>query len=303
MTTVGGTSSTAAKPNVPAGVPRPEIPTVVVGERLTKPHPAVQVLVKLLRDAAPDKYGALVITGAGGPAFRTSPGVRDRALRILDTLFKALEARGHRADATESVAQGYHRGHSRMKATVNGQDVDVSISERMSQRAHMPKAKPTYVYEPRYDYVSTGKLVLHVGSRWSSSSYQRTWQDGDRQRLEHLLGQVVLAFELAAAELIQQQQERERREREHAEAVRREAILQARVDYEKILAADLTAMADAWAKAKHIREFISAVEERLPADAWTDGTRAWLVWARQHAIAMDPLREPNKVPKRLEPNV
>jgi hypothetical protein len=72
MTTVGGTSSTAAKPKMPAGVPRPEIPTVVVGERLTKPHPAVQVLVKLLRDAAPDKYGALVITGAGGPAFRTS---------------------------------------------------------------------------------------------------------------------------------------------------------------------------------------------------------------------------------------
>jgi hypothetical protein len=30
---------------------------------------------------------------------------------------------------------------------------DVSISERMSQRAHLPKAKLTYVYEPRYDYI------------------------------------------------------------------------------------------------------------------------------------------------------
>jgi hypothetical protein len=54
-------------------------------------------------------------------------------------------------------------------------------------------------------------------------------------------------------------------------------------------------MANAWVMAGRIRDFLGALEARLPVDGRTEGTCAWLAWAHQHAATIDPLREPETV--------
>jgi hypothetical protein len=300
--TIEPTSSRAARPAA-AGAPEPEPPTVVVAERLSKPHPAVQVLMRELRDCRPDEWGILVVRGTYGAAFRTSNAARGRALRILDALFKVLERRGHEVTATLEERYAHYRGRLRMTATVNGQKVDVSIAEKLTQREHEPTKDERRFHPPRFDYLPSGTLVLYVGPRYGRQAAQHTWKDSEKKRLEDLLGRIVLAFEAAAENMIREHEEYVRRERAYAEHKRLQAVEQAKIDHQKVLATDLADMANAWGTAKRISEFLGALEDRLPADARTEGTSAWLAWAHQHVAAIDPLRVPEKVAKRLEPDL
>jgi len=241
------------------------------------------------------------IRGTDGATFRTSKATRDRALRLLDALFKVLEKRGHAVTAQEEVT-GYYRGRFCVAATVRGQKVDVSIAEKLTQREHVPKKDESRLFPPRYDYLPSGTLVLYVG-RWGRSSSQRTWKDSDKKRLEEVLGRIVLAFEAAAEDMILAHEEHARRERAHAECKRLEAVEQAKINHQKVLAADLAEMANAWAMASRIRDFLGAVEDRLPPNARTEGRTAWLAWAHQHVATIDPVQAPENVAKRLDPDL
>jgi hypothetical protein len=118
-----------------------------------------------------------------------------------------------------------------------------------------------------------------------------------------MLGRIVLTFEAAAEDMTRAHQEHVRIEDAYAEDARLRAVEQARADHQKVLAADLAEMANAWIAVSRIREFLRAVEDRVSADNRTEGMNAWLAWARQHAATIDPLREPGKVAKRLEPDL
>jgi hypothetical protein len=279
-----------------------EQPTVVVADNLTRPHPAVHLLLRQLRECKPDEHGILGIRGTDGAAFRASKATRGRALRILDALFKALEKRGHAVTASEE-GNGNYRGRLRMMATVSGQKVDVSIAERLTQREHVQAKDESDFLAPRSDYVPSGNLVLCVGPSWGRPSSQRRWKDTDKRRLESMLGRIVLTFEAAAEDMTRAHQEHVRIEDAYAEDARLRAVEQARADHQKVLAADLAEMANAWIAVSRIREFLRAVEDRVSADNRTEGMNAWLAWARQHAATIDPLREPGKVAKRLEPDL
>ena len=76
------------RPAPPAGNNRP---VVAVCESLKKPHPIIQQLQEGLRRRKPDEYGMLTLPGDWhGSVLRVSPELRERALRILDALLKAL---------------------------------------------------------------------------------------------------------------------------------------------------------------------------------------------------------------------
>jgi hypothetical protein len=271
---------------------------VVVEDNLKKAHPAVRQLQQILRDRTPDEHGILIVHGPDGAIFRASKATKDRALRILDALFKALALRGHPVAIDNTREVGYLGGRYRVLATVHGQDVRLSIAERLSQREHVrdPRDDHSRLFEPRFDYSPSGILVLQVGSRWGR---HRTVKDGERAKLEQLLGRAVLACEAEAAELMQIQQERTRREQAEAECARLRAVEQARAEHQKLLAADLVAMANSWVTANRIRDFLRAVENRLPAEGRSEGANAWLGWARAHADSIDPLSAAEKIAKKL----
>ena len=293
--------SGAARSKEP-GAPRPEAPVVVVEDNLRKAHPATRQLQQILRERTPDQHGILIVPGPDGAIFRASKATRDRALRILDALFKALASRGHPVAIDNTPELGYHGGRYRMIATVHGQDVRLSIAERLSQREHVcdPRDGHSRLFEPRFDYSPSGNLVLQVGSRWGR---HRTVKDGEKAKLEQLLGRAGLACEAEAAELIHLQAERTRREQAEAEHARLRAIEQARAEHQKLLAADLVAMANSWVTANRIRDFLRAVEDRLPPDGRNEATSAWLAWAHTHVANIDPLHAPQQIAKQLAPRI
>jgi hypothetical protein len=128
-------------------------------------------------------------------------------------------------------------------------------------------------------------------------------KDGEKAKLEQLLGRAVLACEAQADELIRIQEERTRREQAEAEDARLRAIEQARAEHQKLLAADLVVMANSWVTANRIRDFLRAVEDRLPPDGRNEGTSAWLAWAYTHVANIDPLHAPQEIAKQLTPRV
>jgi hypothetical protein len=294
--------SSGATRSKETGAPKPEPPAVVVEDNLRKPHPAIRQLQQILRDRTPDKYGILVVSGPDGTIYRTSKATKDRALRILNALFNALASRGHAVAMVETREARYYGGQYSMVATVRGQEVRLSIGERLAQHEHVhdPRDGRSSMFEPRFDYSPAGILVLQVGSRWGM---HHTVKDGEKAKLEQLLGRAVLACEAQADELMQIQEERMRREREEAERARLRAIEQAKAEHQKALAADLVAMASAWVMANRIRDFLRAVEVRLPAEGRSEGTTAWLAWAQAHADSVDPLVAPEMIAKDLGPAV
>ena len=67
---------------------------IKVSDRLTSPHRLLKVHLEEWRSAKVDDYGAIWSGQIRQLNIRVSPKSLARAVRIMDTLFKALEARG-----------------------------------------------------------------------------------------------------------------------------------------------------------------------------------------------------------------
>lgn len=90
----------------------------------------------------------------------------------------------------------------------------------------------------KYDYAYSGRLILEIETPWDSRVRKR-WADGKHQRLEELLGEVIVGIEVAAEAW---RIDRERRDRDEAERqrVRREAQRRERqAAYDRALEKDL----------------------------------------------------------------
>jgi hypothetical protein len=209
-----------AKP-VPDRVPIPEV--------LANPHPLVEATRRASRKAKRQEDRTLALHGPGGLTVRVSRASLDRALRILDGLSRALEAKG----CTLRPADGKEK----MSAAIQGPDSVGFFLEEGIKRTERPlrdsqlrdKARNPWRYStPRYDYEPSGHLKLRLSLR-GASRRRGIWGDGARQKLDALLPRAVEAIlgdladaqhEREEAERRRQELERERRERAVADLER-----------------------------------------------------------------------------------
>ena len=124
---------------------------------------------------------------------------------------------------------------------------------------------------------------------------RRTWSDGQRQRLEKVLGGFVVGLGLAAAQLAEIHAEDERRERAWLEEERRRAEEAERRRLEEERIARLTGEATAWSRAAELRAYVQAgmrlLASRGEASEADEARRADLEWLLDYADSIDPLRE------------
>jgi len=208
----------------------------------------------------------------------------DAATRLLDSLFKAAESRGHSLKlSTGSEAQ--------VQIIVDDEPFVMSVRERSKQIPHVPTkselARANHPYSgsifgpPKYDYEPSGELRLVLEHVYGTRT---TWSDGKRQRAVDLIPNIVDTLEVVARErkecrLENQRLERERIERqirEHEESQRREK---------------LTKQLQAWRTARDICEFVAAMQAAMSeaGEGGTDELRAWLEWALSYADRIDPV--------------
>jgi hypothetical protein len=195
-----------------------------------------------------------------------------RALRIIDTLTKALRARGHKVNIS----------HSTTTVTINGQNLEIGLREKTKR----VKRESNSRYDS-YDYVHVGILIIKVIESYSDKEFA----DG-KLPLEKQLSLIIASFEIWANEM------NERQERWRLDQIKRDEEKRIQKDFEKRQDDDLEAFrktlnkADRWHKTENLRNYINEVESKAIANnKLTEEIKAWLIWARKKADWYDPFIE------------
>lgn len=261
---------------------------IEVPDRLGKTHRLLRGHLTEWRSASVDEYGAIRSGSLRQLNIRVSKQNLARALRIMNTLFVALEDRGHQV----GIQDGYKKT---LGVRINGEPVEFGLEERF-QRIDRPEDKnrrPDPWGYRRYEYVSTGTLILKI-TEWGADGLQKTWSDGKTAKLEtcfndFIVGLLKVAEAVKARRLKQEQEEQLRRE---AERRRQEEVQKRQEELARRQA--LEQEATNWTKAQQLRAYLAAVKDRLHAKHGEieSGSHAdqWLTWAHQHADRLDPLR-------------
>lgn len=261
-----------------------ELGAVRVADELRQPHP----VVRALRD---DRQ-----------RLRMKGETRTRALRILDAIAKACQARGY-AISAPTVQRGYRDPQGCLTITIRGHAHTLDLVELHDQVPHQPtalelrnKARNSWAYIPDHDTVPSGRLRLTPLSGWAV--HQKTFADTKTIRLDDRLPVVIQELELRAAaqderdrQIEVERQERRRRWRQ----VRDEAEVAVR---EAHRASILRRQTEDWKLASQIDAYLAAMADRiavLDGDELAAATE-WIVWARAYQTRLDPLHGPLAMP-------
>jgi hypothetical protein len=273
---------------------------ISVSETLDNPHHLVRRTQSYLnRKAGQDDGEGHLPTEE---ALDVSVGAQsvDRAMRIMDSLLKALEAAGHQVSLLEVKPDpGGWRPRTtsvyKTRVVIEKQSVEFGLSERFDT-IEMPPPPPSEprnshswgIPRPKRERVPNGRLMLSLRAEYPERG--QSWADGKHRALEQCLAAVVRAME----DLAEGRRLREiERRREAAAAWERQRIRELEAERQrrlKALAADLESRMDRWSKATRIRRFVEGVERRTAASgAHADPTALtrWLGWARSWAESLE----------------
>ena len=234
------------------------------------PHPLiVETAEGIARaDGATDDYGFVRQQGLD---IRVTPDSVPRALRIMDMLVKAIEARGW-----EVKTRVYWGGQS--CAAMHGHNICFDIKEQLRRRE-----LPEEGERQRWAYDPTGQLSLRI-----SRQQRSPWSDRKNHKIEGEIESFVLEMEALAeryahgdAERAQMEEEKKRREAQAREEERRFAALRQE--------------AANWHESKLVRSYLEALHEeairrfgKIDPDSKLD---QWLKWAHERADELDPLTQ------------
>jgi hypothetical protein len=252
-------------PTDPTAPPVPVKP-IPVPNVIGELHPALKAAMPEMRRASKDIRrhhlwnGRIPILASGATL--------DRALRIMNALLLALDARGHRYEVMPESAPGEPWRRAQAGVWVCDAFVGLSLFER-----------------------SNGFLTVRI--RGSYEPY-REWTDTKTKKIEDRLHEVMPAVLARAEELRLEKIEAERRREEARQAeIRRAEAERLRREQEEMVA-DLRDTLAAWREARDIRAFIAEARaivaagglEVRPASRLDDFTR----WATAQADRIDPHR-------------
>lgn len=266
---------------------------IVVSETLDMPHRLIVTTERALQRPKHRDLRNLPTTERRALDISVSEASLPRALRIMDALVKALDARGMHLRIEPD-------GKRHSCLTLQGQVLAIRLVESISrtEREHTEKErrdikKYGYAYLPnRYSYEPTGMLKLGIIGTYHSD-FHKTVADGKRQRIEQRLNEFVVKLE---AEAVRRKRHEEHLERQHQlwekqERRRREREEQKRKEIERLKA--LEEEARDWKRAEDIRAYVAAVETKATHEHGRVGPDSelgqWITWARHKADWIDPL--------------
>lgn len=284
-----GDSTTAAGDEIRAEVARQAMaePTRPVPEVLEDPHPLVARAFAILQRAERRlgdvlyKHRCLDIS-AQGPAL-------DRACRIMDTVLRELEARGHSIEVTAPTAEGQQREPSRTLVAIGDSSVQIGIDEAVDKiplplpEPRKPRGPFDYVPRPKreYEYRPTGRLRLRI-KNVSLRGAPEMWGDRRGVLVESHLGEFVASVMVAAERQRLDRIEAEERRQAELRAARRREAIEIHNDADEVLEKDLEGRMKDWKRARHIEAFASAVRERVKSAGRTIEAEStvgkWLKW-------------------------
>lgn len=248
-----------------------------VKERLNKPHALIakwiaehdQRLKEFNRDRS--HFGYL-------EPIKPLSEIDHRRHRILDALFRELEAKGGRISQTEKGL---------VRVTIDNENIDFQLREKNKQVTLSPDdSRRTY---RSMTLVGTGKLVFAI-STYLRRSHNEEWLENDRKTMESYMPEIIERLFEGVMVLKdwhrEQEEERERSRKREAERIERQRLAKqdkARKERLAQLARDLET-------SRQIRHLLTLVS----STAFDHGKRIhgrsmaeWLEWSNQAADELD----------------
>jgi len=267
---------------------------LVVLDQLTSPHPLIATTKQLIKLKPPDEKGILHGARDNMLDINVSRKALDRALRIMDAMIKYWEGR----DGTVHVRKYGDAGSTQTVFRMETDEIAITLSEKLESG---PKKRVKNWYGG-YDLKPTrypkGKLCFEVHGGYQDG--RRTWGDGERQRLEEILGAVVQAVRDSIERTRRSRLHDECRERQQHHAAERRAWQARAQKAEKNRRRSLIKLLKRRNTANQIRELVACAksENRRNGAAMLaelrDGT--WQSWALWYADRLDPLVSEGECP-------
>jgi len=266
---------------------------IVVSDTLDRPHALVAATERAFRKPKHRNLGNQPMTEPRALAIKVSEASLPRALRIMDTLVKALDIRGMPLRIEPD-------GKRRTCLTLQGQVLAISLIENMSRtereptkEEHQEIKKYGHTYLPnRYSYQPTGALKLGIVGDYGDE-LQKVVADGKHQRVEQFLNEFVVKLE-AEAVLRKRHKEHLERQRllwEEEARRRREREEKQRKEMERLKT--LEEEVHNWKRAEDIRAYIAAVQAKAAREGGSIASESelghWIAWARHKADWIDPI--------------
>lgn len=266
---------------------------IVVAETLDRPHTLVAATERAFRKPKRRNPGDQPITERPALAISVSEASLPRALRIMDALIRALEARGMSLRIEPDDKQ-------RTCLTLQGQVIAIRLAENISRTEREPTEKErqeikkygsTYLRD-RYSFHHTGMLKLGILGDYRDE-LQKVVADGKQQRIEQLLNEFIVKIETEAVRRKREAEhhERQRLQWEEEARLRHEYEEKQRKEMERFKA--LEEAARNWKRAQDLRAYIAAVETKAAREQGSVAVESdlgqWIAWARQKADWIDPI--------------
>lgn len=269
-----------------------------VADHLRAPHPLVKATIAAFDSTGRKANDCIANRRVGHLDVDVTAKLLRRALRIMDALVKALEARGWPV----SLGSGDDR---KTYVTIFEQKVPFGIRETLVKVENEPEKPRRLItgemYTPfysKYRDESSGKLALVLRNSWGHGVSKSRVESASKP-LEGRLNDFVLTLVWEANE------ERERHERFRAEELRREEeAARRRAERDRLAALEVRRAAEAarhrvleqqaadWALSREIRDYLDAVRAKLVEHPQLDDELAiaeWFEWAEARASELDPL--------------
>ncbi|WP_153808984.1 hypothetical protein [Nocardia sp. SYP-A9097] len=238
--------------------------------------------------------------------------LRNRALRILNTLALTAEAKGYKATTgTPSEQRGYGRRNevgAELQISILEHPFAVSIVEPTDKVPHEATAselrkaeRDSWVRIPKYDHVPSGRLTLTITN--GRPYRQSNWTYKDDTVID--LAQVVQELELRAADA---EEKRLAAERQAAEKQRQweAAMTTAKAAYADTRRAEvLEDQLRRWRSGLELDEYLVAMQRHIETITDVEEAAAsaqWLDWAISYRIRMDPFRGTLQMPPIPKPS-
>lgn len=227
-----------------------------------------------------------------------SPQQADRALRLLDTLLRALAVCGCEIKTSTdghrkwiSLAIGAEEFRLRLREVTKREKYIATPDELAEARASASSRIPMWDYQP------TGLLTLSLcDNRWAS--VRQLWTEAKRARFENQIA------DLAHGILSVVDRDLTRRKAEFSERRRRVLEMEAARNAEAAKKAedaqveDLYQQAKRWEDSRRVRRYLRVARETMLKvhGQIVPGSQMdkWFVWANEMARQMDPLTKANR---------
>ncbi len=172
------------------------------------PHRITSATEKVLLKSKPDSEGFLSILGPKIFQAHIGPNSITRGLRIIDTLVRAIEERGHH----------FTHNDEGLRAVVDGEPLSIRIYETKDKKPHVPtttelkaqslreenRKRWPYLYSSTskvfrtWDYFPSGRMAIEIEDvvrhGWYQPALKDRWFDGKSTPLEANLNSVTLAL-------------------------------------------------------------------------------------------------------------